>query len=328
MKQLLQILSSLIIIGSSSNVLVANSQIIKSTPKTNANLISINSQENLEDQDLILSNLSKDGGIVGYEASQVEIDKFSNLVPYYQFFTKLWGDKSIGYTTGPKNHQGLCEYVSLSTLLLYNELFISSGFFTDEEFATYFENNQQVSDNQIAMPEHKYYQYNQPENSLVRKLWKKNKSAKDIKTGKTLARAYKNWLSNKSISSKIKYHYSSSFMHSSSPEDLLLKYNMPVLVSFVKPAPHNVLIYGYDTTTKSYLVNYGWGGYSPIIIKKSIIWSYWSMGFWNAFYLDPANAQPLKRHFLYNNQFYSWKELEQKSLSFKNVPGLYDKYTF
>gem|GEM_PF-931613 len=64
-------------------------------------------------------------------------------------------------------------------------------------------------------------------------------------------------MSNKSISSKIKYHYSSSFMHSSSPEDLLLKYNMPVLVSFVKPAPHNVLIYGYDTTTKSYLVNYG-----------------------------------------------------------------------
>ena len=323
MKQILQILSSLIIIGSSSSVVVANSQITSSTPKTDAKLISINSQENLEGQDPILSDLSKGGGIVGHEASQAEIDKFSNLVPYYQFFTKLWGDKSVGYTTGPKNHQGLCEYVSLSTLLLYNELFISSGFFTDEEFATYFENNKQASNNQIAIPEHKHYEYNQPENSLVRKLWEKNKSATDIKTGKTLARAYKNWLSNKSISSKIKYHYSSSFMHSSSPEDLLLKYNMPVLVSFVNPAAHNVLIYGYDTTTKSYLVNYGWGGYSPIIIKKSIIWSYWSMGFWNAFYLEPANAQPLKRHFLYNKQFYSWKELEQKGLTFRNVPISY-----
>lgn len=61
MKQILQILSSLIIIGSSSSVVVANSQITSSTPKTNANLISINSQENLEGQDPILSDLSKGG---------------------------------------------------------------------------------------------------------------------------------------------------------------------------------------------------------------------------------------------------------------------------
>ena len=326
MKQIIRMLSSLIIVGASTSTLAVNSQISKLTSTGNLNSISVNSSQELEGQDPILSDFSKgDGGwLVNHVATKDEISKFSNLVPYYQFFTRLDEEKNDGYAEGPKNRQGLCEYVSLSMLLLYNELFVSSGFFTDEEFSTYFQNDGKVGNGEISIPSYLYYQHNYPEKSLVRKLWEKNKSATDIKTGKTLARAYKNWLSNKSISSKIKYHYSSSFMHSSSSEDLLLKYNIPVLVSFVKPMAHNVLIYGYDKTTKSYLVNFGWpDGDSAIIIKKSDICSYLSMGFWNAFYLDPTNAQSLPKYFKYNNQFYSWKELEQKGLSFKNVPGLY-----
>ena len=315
MKQTIKVISSLIIMGASTNAVVANSQITNLTTKTNSNSFSIKKYEKQKSEDPILTDFSKGGKMAGHKASDAEIKKFSNLVPYYKFFTKLSTPKDNGYTEGPKG--GLCEYIALSMLLLYNELFVSSGFFTDAEFTNYFGYDQ--NNNNISRPIYRYSYWNQPENSLATKLWKGNKSATNIKTGKTLARAAKNWLKDESVGSKIKYNYSSSFMHSSSPEDLLLKYNIPVLVTFTSTGGHCVLIYGYDKITKSYLVNYGWPEHPQVIIQKSKIWSYFSAGYWNSFYLNPSDAQSPKKRFIYQNQLYSWNELNQKGLSFDKL---------
>ena len=63
MKQIIRMLSSLIIVGASTSTLAVNSQISKLTSTGNLNSISVNSSQELEGQDPILSDFSKgDGG--------------------------------------------------------------------------------------------------------------------------------------------------------------------------------------------------------------------------------------------------------------------------
>ncbi|AHI53777.1 hypothetical protein SSABA_v1c03680 [Spiroplasma sabaudiense Ar-1343] len=61
------------------------------------------------------SNLGKPFRPYGHEATSEEIAKFTLLIPHHEWFSKLYSESAIGYTTSP-NGTGLCEYISISML--------------------------------------------------------------------------------------------------------------------------------------------------------------------------------------------------------------------
>ncbi|AXK51649.1 putative cysteine peptidase [Spiroplasma alleghenense] len=265
---------------------------------------------------------------LGRFATDEEIKKFSYLVPNYEWLTKLHSYNAIGYidAEGLKGVSGigLCEYISLSTLMTYQELFCNSGYFTEGEWDHYFDLQKKIG-KFINMPYHENAEYDKKEESLVAKLFILNGKKINIKFGGGVDDTLREFIKSKEIKKRIHIKSCTSTMHSSKPETKMMQNNVPVMLSFAaKGVAHNVVIYGYDKKTKSYLVHWGWPGnswerYSAVIIKKSDVWSYFSLGFWNAFYPKSKKALAPKPRFQYDGKMYTWTELEKKGLTFKNV---------
>ncbi|XWT48630.1 hypothetical protein V2P41_02940 [Mesomycoplasma hyopneumoniae] len=122
-------------------------------------------------------------------------------------------------------------------------------------------------------------------------------------------------------------------MHSSSPENFLLKNQMPVMVAFANfDVGHNIIIYGYDPKTEKYLVNFGWENYSNLVISKWDIWSFWSLGYWWSFKIDDdyKKKHPPKQKLLSNNgQIFSYSEISENDQEINrngNIVRNYDIY--
>ncbi|ADQ90751.1 hypothetical protein B5M19_01425 [Mesomycoplasma hyopneumoniae] len=150
-----------------------------------------------------------------------------------------------------------------------------------------------------------------------------------IKTATTL----ESFLKDKEIKKYITTDYSTSFMHSSSPENFLLKNQMPVMVVFANfDVGHNIIIYGYDPKTEKYLVNFGWENYSNLVISKWDIWSFWSLGYWWSFKIDDdyKKKHPPKQKLLSNNgQIFSYSEIFENDQEINrngNIVRNYDIY--
>ncbi|AXK51652.1 putative cysteine peptidase [Spiroplasma alleghenense] len=267
---------------------------------------------------------------IGRFATDEEIKKFSYLVPNYEWLVKLQSYEALGFTNaaGMKdssgNSTGLCEYISLATLMTYQELFCNSGYFTDSEWKDYFALQTKIG-KFINMPYHRYHNWSSKENSLVTKLWNLNDKKIDIKFGGGVDHTLREFLEGKEIKDRIHIKSCWSTMHTSQPETKMIKNNVPVMLSFALPGiAHNVVIYGYNKKTKSYLVHWGWPTengerFSAVIIPKLLVWQYLSLGFWNAFYTKSKKAKSPKPRFEFDGKMYTWNELEKKGLTFKDV---------
>ncbi|AHI53801.1 hypothetical protein SSABA_v1c03920 [Spiroplasma sabaudiense Ar-1343] len=266
---------------------------------------------------------------IGRYATDEEIKKFSYLVPNYEWFTKLESMQSFGYTDAEnlkgESGIGLCEYVSLAMLIKYQELFYNYGYFTDKEYDNYFE-LQKNNSREINMPIHKYYEFNDKSDSFVARLWELNNRKIDLWWGVNVDDTLRKWIKGKEIKKRIAIKSCLSIGHTSQPEAKMMKHNVPVMLSFVAYGlAHNVVIYGYDKKTKSYLVHFGWSSdwrkrNCAVIIEKSKVWHYYSRGFWNAFY--PKTSKKIiapKPRFEYDGKMHTWDEIKKKGLSFKDV---------
>ncbi|WP_339033540.1 putative cysteine peptidase [Spiroplasma endosymbiont of Cantharis rufa] len=212
-----------------------------------------------------------------------EISKFSNLVSNWKWIANLESASQLAYTDlksyGASNGQGLCEYISLNMLINYSQIFGKHNLYSTYDKNKYFyqlnskdvKHNEFDSGNKKAIP---YLMYDKIRSDDGGR-WT------DIREGKSMRKIMKKWLGD--YSNNLIDDYSVSWSHTSKPETWIKKYNRPVLLSFfAKGEAHSIVIYGFNSSTKEYAVNYGWPnrGNGLQIIKKSEIWSYFSMGFW------------------------------------------------
>ncbi len=214
---------------------------------------------------------------------------------------------------------GLCEYISLSTIMTYLELFKTPSVFTQNSFNEYFDYSLNNYSEKIIAPYHKHYQGNKPEKSLPVKLWELNNKKTDLKGGGSVHTTFRNWNKHLNLPWKMDDEYSAAWLHTSSPEEWLIKYDVPVMVSWAKNQ-HNIVIYGHDKPTNRYLVHYGWEYKESRIINKADIWRLFSMGFWNAFYPTPNVVKgELKLLFKYKGQKYNWTQLENMGFNADDI---------
>ncbi|WP_339030614.1 putative cysteine peptidase [Spiroplasma endosymbiont of Cantharis nigra] len=183
--------------------------------------------------------------------------------------------KSYGASSG----QGLCEYIALNILINYSQIFGKHNLYSTYNKNKYFY--------QLNSKDVRHYEYGSGNKKAIPYLMydkiRSDKGGKwtDIREGKSMRKIMKKWLSD--YSNNLIDDYSVSWSHTSKPETWIKKYNRPVLLSFfAKGEAHSIVIYGYNSSTEEYAVNYGWPGIDngKQIIKKSEIWSYFSMGFW------------------------------------------------
>lgn len=173
----------------------------------------------------------------------------------------------------------MCEYISVCSLFNYFHTTKKLKYYTDDQIDEFY--NKPFNNKKI---DHKYHYWNERTKAVPWQMWKKNKYSYNIKFRESMKDILKSWLPY-STWKKINLGSSTSTMHSSQPEKWLQKYGVPVLFSFVVEGfAHNVIIYGYNKDTNEYAVHFGWSGekYARVILKKSKMWSYFSIGFWLA----------------------------------------------
>lgn len=215
---------------------------------------------------------------------------------------------------------GLCEYISLYLLFMYNELFVSSGFFSDEEMSRFLQYEDKLINNtNIKLPVSRYHEYNYRRSSFTYNLYEKLQWV-NIKEGRTINSVlctHLNGQNGKFRPSDILSDWSASVLHTSHPEEWLLKYNIPVMLSFAgmpainKTFGHNIVLYGYDKKTNKYAAHYGWSDrkYANVLLSKSQVWFFTSWGFWYAFRPKEHVKRELKKNIFYDGKWITSKEL-------------------
>lgn len=222
--------------------------------------------------------------------------KFSIKANDWYFFTKLDTNEKIGYSdldpissylqnrdmnpSSPNylrlnsilslDESGLCEYVSLTMLYTYFQLYRSRDFYSQSKIKKYFRNG-------ILDKNHFEHNQNIYENNIragvAYNIYKNNGKIVNLFFGSELRSATKNFVG------KVTDDYSVSYMHTSQPEDWIKNYHVPVILVSGNFS-HSILIYGYNPKTKEYAIHYGFEGRQMEIIKKSDIWSFGSLGYW------------------------------------------------
>ncbi|PPE04729.1 hypothetical protein EELLY_v1c04090 [Entomoplasma ellychniae] len=325
-------------LSSSSTIIpvipIAKKSNISNIAKVESQLLTNKSENNGNVLNQRIFKEGNDSDIIDHFGTLKEISTFSNLVPNYEFFMNLKSNHNLGYTSISEedphkkdgdfilpNDRGLCEYVSLTSLINYFQVFWKKDYYTlgqipdnmykGQKFK-YIKNPEYYGEFdytkiqpkriiepyiKVALPhEESFYDvFSRKEivhknygdgnmKAVPYKIWEKNNRNKNMRVGSSMRSALKNWLGNNK--NQIIDDYSASWWHTSEPESWLIKYKVPVLLSFwTKGFAHNVLIYGYDKATQSYAVNFGWpySQYAISIIKKKTIWSTFSTGFWYSF---------------------------------------------
>ncbi|EGV00237.1 hypothetical protein MCSF7_02226 [Mycoplasmopsis columbina SF7] len=141
------------------------------------------------------------GTMEGVKTLQYEKNGHFNIsteVPYGWWFGSRDNVSKAGYVDlrFENSENGLCEYVALSQILLYNELFIKSGIFTDEQFRKYIVESAFSNKLEDTSPLFRYHNNNSPKESLGYKLYELADKNIDLKTGNLYVQATKSFISN------------------------------------------------------------------------------------------------------------------------------------
>lgn len=181
-------------------------------------------------------------------------------VPYSWYFRYNF-DKFAYYDKDRKeinhNGNGVCEYIALLMLLVYNECFVSSGYFNNDDIKKYFTiSNGQSIDNYIPKINYK----------LLKNIFELNDEATNIDAG-LVSRALSRFEENRYQDYYTKYAY----FFTADPYSIIKK-GIPTMLSFYlgKKEGHNVVAYGYDLKKSMYLCHYGFQGsqYTQVLINR------------------------------------------------------------
>ncbi|MCF1354696.1 C39 family peptidase [Mycoplasma hominis] len=208
------------------------------------------------------------------------------------------------------DNSGLCEYIAISNILLYNELFNQSGIFTNEEFNDFFKYDNYDNSIENASPIFRYYQYDHADYSLVAKLWRLNKRWLNFYSYNSYTYSIDKFLNGKDAKNKYEYDYKMGAYYYKATQNI--KNNNPVIVSTAKTM-HAFIIYGYDEETQMVLLNWLWGNNDSIVLVN-----YWKLAASGSpskiiFTMKPKANQELatKKLFNYKNTMYTGDEMEK-----------------
>ena len=230
----------------------------------------------------------------------------STQVKYSWWFATRNSYKSAGYDE--LNGLGLCEYVALSQLYLYTELFVQPNIFNNEQFSHYIEIN---NDNSLtnSSPIFKYSVLDENKKSLAYDLYKLGGKYLNLKSGVT----YQN-ISQKFITSKETLHnlefpnkYGGYYRAWQS-----VKNGIPAIlgVATFSGFNHALLVYGYDDETDMFLTSFCWGDED----SNKVLYSYYT-GAWGSYYFAInsryTNTSKFRKAFCYQNNEYTGEEIDK-----------------
>ncbi|MEA4162348.1 putative cysteine peptidase [Mycoplasma sp. 4404] len=252
--------------------------------------------------------------------------KVSSTVPYAWWFATRNNYESAGYVDlkpegAPRGRRGLCEYVALSQLLLYNHLFVDGTVFTQDQYNKFIK---EAPQNNIIHWEHtspvfKYkYSYHHEDNvqykdykkSLTYHLYQLADGQINLKTPNYYRLAFDRFNKNERSSWDNYGKYGGYYRAWEN-----VKKGIPVILG-IAPCTysngwpdHAYLMYGYDDNSDMFLGSMCWGQEK----RNTILYSYYN-GAWGSYYftigsLKPKNARKQPRLFKYKDKLYTGEEI-------------------
>ncbi|MEA4333634.1 putative cysteine peptidase [Mycoplasma sp. 1232] len=258
------------------------------------------------DLDLNRTNYNYDG-----------IFNVSSTVPYAWWFATRNNNESAGYVDlkregYPNRKAGLCEYVALSQLLLYNHLFVDGTIFTQTQYDQFIKEapRYNIKHWEDTSPVFKHeYPYDGYKKSLTYHLYELADKQRDLKTPNYYRLAFDRFNKNQRSSWD---NYGKFGGYYKAWENV--KKGIPVILG-AAPFPsngwhdHAYLMYGYDDNSDMFLGSMCWGQEK----RNTILYSYYN-GAWGSYYftigsLKPKNARKQPRLFKYKDKLYTGEEI-------------------
>ncbi|MDD7837797.1 hypothetical protein PUW86_02195 [Metamycoplasma hyosynoviae] len=269
---------------------------------------------NISDSDIKPASINENSFSPDSSDTLDKLPKISHMIRDAWWWASRDTQKRVGYTTQDRlydkyNKNGLCEYVAIANLLLYNELFKTSGLFNATEMNDYFDyEGEDDSELKRSSPTFRFYDDDNPDLSLVADLWRSNNRRTDIYSYKSYYRAIKNFVKNKNVLKKYDFEYKLGSYYWRTVENI--KNNNPVIVSTYKTY-HSFIVYGYDEKSEMLLLNWLWGlNDSIVLVHYSKLSNSGSIGK-IIFTMKPKKEyeNDTKRHFRYKMKLYNGKEV-------------------
>ncbi|AZZ65564.1 hypothetical protein DMC14_002080 [Metamycoplasma phocicerebrale] len=237
----------------------------------------------------------------------------STQVPYsWWFATRNWTDAS-GYDQ--LNNDGLCEYVALSQLLLYTELFIRPNIFDYDQYNNYIlESNS--NDLYKSSPLFRYHYYNTDSNkkSLAYDLFKLGGEYLNLKTGNYYEIIVNKFIKYKNVLNDLEFPHKFGGYYRAWQS---VKNGTPAIlgVATLSGFNHAMIVYGYDDDSNMFLASNCFG----IPEENRILYSYYTK-VWGSYYFSIKLKQDKKfnnfrKAFVYNGNKYTGKEIDNLLLN-------------
>ncbi|BAP39747.1 putative cysteine peptidase [Metamycoplasma canadense] len=231
----------------------------------------------------------------------------STQVPFSWWFATRDSISSAGYDQ--LGNYGLCEYVALSQLLLYTELFIRPDIFDYEQYNHYiFESN---SDNlYYSSPEFKYHYWNSTKKSLTYDLFKMGGEYLNLKTGNYYEYIVKQFIKNKEVLNELEFPHKFGGYYRAWES---VKNGIPAIlgVATLGGFNHAMIVYGYDDNSDMFLSSKCFGNSK----ENRILYSYYTK-VWGSYYFsiklkENKEFNNFKKAFIYNEKKFSGNEINE-----------------
>ncbi|GAA5414771.1 putative cysteine peptidase [Ureaplasma ceti] len=240
-------------------------------------------------------------------------------VPYSWWFASRDSWQDVGYVDthylGYNYTEGLCEYVALANIMLYEQLFIDSSLFTNSEFNKYFNENTNPNSIENTSPYFKQYAKSNPSKGLVYDLWKNANYSLNLTNGGWLKESLLKFLRQEDNSEAIhtwecNYKYGGYWRAWNS-----VTHGIPCILGsapYSAQSPHGwpyhaYTVYGYDNPTNCFLVTMDFGQPDA----TSVLYSYY-VGALGSYWVElhPKNnfnspSKNLKKVFYWNGNWYT-----------------------
>nr|WP_161553272.1 hypothetical protein [Mycoplasmopsis felis] len=230
----------------------------------------------------------------------------SHVVPNAWWFSTRNNYEKSGYIDYQGN--GLCEYVALSQLLLYNHLFVDSTIFSKLDYDKYFILKDSEKDINDSSPVFRFAKHNlnneNVDNSLAFTLFKEGGYNYDLKTSSVLwnttEKILKNNINNWKLDGKYGGYYKAwEYVKKGIPSVLT--------TALGDGYGHSYLVYGYDDNSDMFLVSECF----PNKSYTTTLYSYWNFAWGSHFFTIESTKEnkSLKKLFSYKNKLYDGKEI-------------------
>ncbi|AWX69681.1 putative cysteine peptidase [[Mycoplasma] anseris] len=231
----------------------------------------------------------------------------SHVVPHAWWFATRNSDMETGYIDfeyeDPNSKNGLCEYVALSQLLLYNHLFIDASIFSEDDFDKYIQINwSRKLEHSSPVFKHIIDANKEAWQKLLPyKLYESNERHINLKNTKHYWTSVESIIGKNNLNWKLEGKYAGYYQAWKN-----VRNGYPVILGVApflneKWFDHAYLMYGYDDNSDMFLGTCCFGGETNIIL-----YSYWTKAYGSYYFTlkSVGSYRKLKENFFYKDRYY------------------------